>query len=131
LTNLDQLVESIGEMIVKEVRDSVIQGQDKYIFKTPLESQNGKIRKKLESLPKESSDLLYKLIPGIVDGTIASFLHMFENNPNIKFIVIDSDGKEYDFVGLEAEIQGKLYGWAEKYTSERLSLLASDLENFE
>jgi hypothetical protein len=108
--NQKMLLEQFGLFLMREVRyrtieqwEMILEGRVKGIYAE-------KAREVLLSRNIECSEVINKLIPHVVDTTIAFLLASLDEQENIEIFVADKDNVSSNLRGISDGLEGELYG---------------------
>ena len=111
---MENILDEFGKILIKEVRDNVINAMNERIDGERKGITAQLIKKKIAILNNEQIEILKWLIPEIVDFSLDSMLFMFEGHPDLQLVFQGVDLKE-----VSDGLSGELYtedGWIQKFS---------------
>ncbi len=111
---MENILDEFGKILIKEVRDNVINAMNERIDGERKGITAQLIQKKIAILNNEQIEILKWLIPEIVDFSLDSMLFMFEGHPDLQLVFQGVDLKE-----VSDGLSGELYtedGWIQKFS---------------
>ena len=111
---MENILDEFGKILIKEVRDNVIDAMNERIDGERKGITAQLIQKKIAILNNEQIEILKWLIPEIVDFSLDSMLFMFEGHPDLQLVFQGVDLKE-----VSDGLSGELYtedGWIQKFS---------------
>ena len=111
---MEDILNEFGKILIKEVRDNVINSMNESIDGKRKGIAAQLIKKKIAILNEEQIEVLKELILEIVDCSLDSMLFMIEGDPELQLIFQGVDLKE-----VSDGLSGELYtedGWIQKFS---------------
>ena len=111
---MEDILNEFGKILIKEVRDNVINSMNESIDGKRKGIAAQLIKKKIAILNEEQIEVLKELILEIVDCSLDSILFMIEGDPELQLIFQGVDLKE-----VSDGLSGELYtedGWIQKFS---------------
>ena len=111
---MEDILNEFGKILIKEVRDNVINSMNESIDGKRKGIEAQLIQKKIAILNEEQNEVLKELILEIVDCSLDSMLFMIEGDPELQLIFQGVDLKE-----VSDGLSGELYtedGWIQKFS---------------
>jgi hypothetical protein len=117
------LVNGFGQLVVRYVRDDIIETTDKALAGQLRDIYSQHLYMLAQQQSPETLAFVQELTPHIVDATIGVFLQMFETQDTVELHIRQEDGSFVNILqlidGMEAEYRGS-DGWVELFTKQRL-----------
>jgi len=115
-------LDKFGKTLMSKVRDSAIRNWDMILDGRMKGDMANNIRQELSTFSDEQRELVYRLIPNIVDTTLHYLLWAIEQEHSIEVIQSLDNNDRADVAEISDGLPGELYtkeGWIERFSTQR------------
>jgi cell division protein FtsI/penicillin-binding protein 2 len=115
------ILDSFGKVIIKDVRDSVLEISMAIARQTTINPNDKKKYSILSSLSSEQQEAVCDLLSETITCTIYEFLEAIEQNDEKARLLISKDGVEYDMAKISEKMGSEIAcydddGWIQKFS---------------
>ncbi len=116
-----ELTDYIGEVIIKDARDSVLEDNIKIVRYQTRNPKDLEHYKALSTLSQEQREAVCDLLSSVITETIYEFLETIEDHPDRMELVIIKDGKRYNMADVSWKMGSEIAcygeeGWIQKFS---------------
>ncbi len=118
----NKTLDYLGEMLMKKVRDKVIDNWDMILNGEGTTATPKKVHQELSGFSNEQIEIIKWLVPKIVDTTMHFFLSTIEQEKEVALMVKTDDGKVINIAEISDGLAGELYteeGWIMRFSEQR------------
>jgi hypothetical protein len=117
-----QLLDIFGKLVVEYVRDDVISGIDQALEDKRRDIYSQYLYSLAQGLPPEALLFIHKLLPKIVDATIATFLQLIDTDEQLQLSIRNEASIYINLLELTDSLEGEYLsteGWVATFSQER------------
>ncbi|MBE6683744.1 MAG: hypothetical protein E7595_06315 [Ruminococcaceae bacterium] len=116
-----ELMDALGEKVVKEVRDGALTIARNRANYTSVNPVDRKTYAALSDLTDEQKNAVCYLLSKTVTATIYRFLKLFEYYPDEMKLILSKNGNDYDILDISEEVGAEIAseeedGWIQRFS---------------